>query len=648
MNNARPHRTSSLRWKSGDRNKTVHGFAVEPCKSAGRVYSNNSVRPLPDSFPPPNNTLYRDINEQSLSNGPAKTPKEPTCSEDLHATGLTIEYKTGLDTFRFPTPSPRPASSTSPRFPPWTPALQQSPLRSPYIGMAMGSPSHAPPNWGRSNTSDCVPSATHQPAPTRPSMEPRTQTERPTKLVGKQKKGSGWRSLGGLFRKTTSQDPSHVDAQTEQGKTSLEAFLHGERSTPRGPSCMAMPSAQNTSRISHSPHSSRSRATHSRNDSRGDQRTSALPAPQAKLKKNPRQRRPSHVERRSPRKEFEEAVMSRQYSSPMKEFEEAKVRQMIRHDSPFDTHRAPVEEPTPTVRAPKLDCDIPRPEMDRYSVMFSQLLDMQRKPSLLERRQSRMSRLMQVGHTPEQNDSYFQSPPPRSSTPPPPMPRPMSINVERRTRASTNTAPARRPPQELLLPRTYTAPPPLRPAPTAAPVSLTTSPSSALYSEPSLPPTPTTATTCTTTLDFPTLVSRDVEGEHTWLSPKGGSSLPPTTTSTSSIGVSTVSTVSTPLSIGRTSPTDTLTSRPTYPRIKSPADLERQIVQVSVARQVSVSRARTRVQQALPSKQPLKPRVVNLSGGEGRNRKSEVGLLVGSADGAAGEGEGEGMPVVGH
>jgi hypothetical protein len=64
---------------------------------------------------------------------------------------------------------------------------------------------------------------------------------------------------------------------------------------------------------------------------------------------------------------------------------------------------------------------------------------------------------------------------------------------------------------------------------------------------------------------------------------------------------------------------------PPYPRIKSPADLERQIVQVSVARQVSVSRARTRVQQALPSKQPLRPRVVNLS--FSGNRKSEVGLF---------------------
>ena len=60
-----------------------------------------------------------------------------------------------------------------------------------------------------------------------------------------------------------------------------------------------------------------------------------------------------------------------------------------------------------------------------------------------------------------------------------------------------------------------------------------------------------------------------------------------------------------------------------YPRVKSPEDLERQIVQVSVARQVSVSRARRQVQQAAASKQPLRPRVVELS----KNRKSTVVLI---------------------
>lgn len=59
-----------------------------------------------------------------------------------------------------------------------------------------------------------------------------------------------------------------------------------------------------------------------------------------------------------------------------------------------------------------------------------------------------------------------------------------------------------------------------------------------------------------------------------------------------------------------------------YPRVRSPEDLDRQIVQVSVARQVSVSRARDKVQRPFISKQPLKPRVVEL-----KNRKSTVVLI---------------------
>jgi len=62
-----------------------------------------------------------------------------------------------------------------------------------------------------------------------------------------------------------------------------------------------------------------------------------------------------------------------------------------------------------------------------------------------------------------------------------------------------------------------------------------------------------------------------------------------------------------------------------YPRIRSTQELERQIVQVSVARQVSVSKARRQVQQATASKQPLRPRVVDMS----KNRKSTLVLIEG-------------------
>jgi hypothetical protein len=48
-----------------------------------------------------------------------------------------------------------------------------------------------------------------------------------------------------------------------------------------------------------------------------------------------------------------------------------------------------------------------------------------------------------------------------------------------------------------------------------------------------------------------------------------------------------------------------------------------QIVQVSVARQVSVSKARRRVADAVEVKQPLRPRVVEL----GKNRKSTLVMI---------------------
>ena len=63
--------------------------------------------------------------------------------------------------------------------------------------------------------------------------------------------------------------------------------------------------------------------------------------------------------------------------------------------------------------------------------------------------------------------------------------------------------------------------------------------------------------------------------------------------------------------------------RDAYLRVKSPEALEKQMVQVSVARQVSVSKAQKQVRQARESKQPLRPRVVQLS----KNRKSTVVLI---------------------
>ena len=115
-------------------------------------------------------------------------------------------------------------------------------------------------------------------------------------------------------------------------------------------------------------------------------------------------------------------------------------------------------------------------------------------------------------------------------------------------------------------------------------------------------------------------------------------SLPPTPktyTSASDIESIAVVRVGSQKHTGRRTNPQTTTSKPKpnkqanlYLQVKSPDDLERQIVQVSVARQVSVSKARSQVRNALESKQPLRPRVVELN----KNRKSTVVLIEGGED----------------
>lgn len=58
------------------------------------------------------------------------------------------------------------------------------------------------------------------------------------------------------------------------------------------------------------------------------------------------------------------------------------------------------------------------------------------------------------------------------------------------------------------------------------------------------------------------------------------------------------------------------------PKAMSPVEYDSRVVQISVARSVSVSKARQRVKEPITSKQPLKPRVVQM-----KNRKSTVVLL---------------------
>ncbi|TKA28474.1 hypothetical protein B0A50_03941 [Salinomyces thailandicus] len=303
-----------------------------------------------------------------------------------------------------------------------------------------------------------------------------------------------------------------------------------------------------------------------------------------------------------------------------------------KHDSPMS-----VMAPRPIPRTPRLDLDIPNAQLERYSVMFEKLLEP--RQSILERRQSKAKRTRPVRKDglnmpnidkslPEKPPASYPDTPQRSATSPHPQRAPsLQIRVAKQQRT-----PAAEPVNATALPlqrpikRSNTAPPaaasPIAPnfsRPKAQTFSTTVSdhsPISPLSAEDSLPPTPTTVTTVTDTDSIVQPFSRLEQSTPTT------SRQYPNNEKASPIPA--IPTLSSPAS--QAGPSHHV--RPPYPSVTSPEDLERQIIQVSVARQVSVSNARRQVEEATAtSKQPMRPRVVEL----GRYRKSTV-VLIESAD----------------
>ena len=271
------------------------------------------------------------------------------------------------------------------------------------------------------------------------------------------------------------------------------------------------------------------------------------------------------------------------------------VDKQPRNDSPLSVNEEPEMLGVP--RTPRLDLDLPNPTFERYSVMFEKVLE-EPKPSLLERRQSRLQRnrstkrLDTVIDESDAQDPVCEGGQQQASASPY-IKKALSIRVNGINRP--------RPIQ-----RSKTAPPGAV-SPVAKGFSnpkiavMANSPASQSFIEGSLPPTPMTLATLSDS-DSVAVINDDLrqaksetdQSEPSW---------------------------------------DMVTSEPAtvspkrrrnpYLRVKSPDDLERQMVQVSVARQVSVSKARKQVEKSLPSKQPLRPKVVELS----KNRKSTVVLI---------------------
>ncbi|KAK4493775.1 hypothetical protein PRZ48_014960 [Zasmidium cellare] len=578
----------------------------------------------------PNTSAGLEKRKRSLSKPrmAAKEVKEPTCSEDLYLVGQTLEYKDGLDTFRFPTPSPRlpppPRSATFHHSP--SPLLKQhdSPLstyESPRIGVAIGSPSNAPPSWGRSFTADHISTRMPHP-PSRTPPRPPGEDLRASQSPQQRKKKSSWKTIGTIFRWTSK--PAQAQRPASRGNANLEdstitpcspiirTLAPSEAPSPVLPSPKPVANAQHRRMHSGSPslHQGEMRPE-SRN---GADRTSFMPALKARISRVPYTRGSTTP---SPR------LKTHRYQDSEDIFS---LKEQDRHDSPISPINTGLEALS-IPRTPRLDVTFERPEFERYSIMFEKLLSNDSKPSLLERRQSRLQRRRSGKRSATCEESaedlsvstHIPLLPQRALTSPH-LSRSLSIRVEGKnvevqgmTAEGPSTAIHR--PRPLL--RSNTAPPgAVSPVTAAFRERKTTlesspeSPGSAFFSEASIP-TPTTITTCT---DRESIQKELEQSEPSWdmitsIPVKIGS--PPKPAAESSKGK------------GR--------APEPYPRVKSPEDLERQIVQVSVARQVSVSRARSRVQKAVATssfKQPLRPRVVELS----KNRKSTVGILESADD----------------
>ncbi|EME88614.1 uncharacterized protein MYCFIDRAFT_87519 [Pseudocercospora fijiensis CIRAD86] len=544
----------------------------------------------------------------------AKDVKEvtqpPKCGEDLQKVGRTIEYTAGLDTFRFPTPSPRmpPPSATlqdGARFPGMAPRSatyqQLSPplinQESPHIGRAIGSPSNAPPSWGRSYTSDHISNRMpnrEPPSRVPPAVPPATELKQESPETRKKK--SSWKAFSSMFRKSSKRntDDSFYKVQMPAQPKTAGIQCHSPEPdrpcTPGTPlSCLRAPSPD-PGMFSHSRAPSCHRSQ-SRLDERNENRTSFMPAVKSKRLRSPVKRDGA----KSP--------------NPWRASEDIFSGRDGRHESPTSDHG---NEGMAVPRTPRLDLDLPAPEFPRYSVMFEKLLNGDSKPSLLERRQSKIHRTKSQKRRNGEPDAdgglqvNTNGSGVKRALTSPHLTRSLSIRVDGKKITEEPETAIHRP---RLIQRSKTAPPGAV-SPIAAAfmrqkeAQVDSSPDSSrqsMFSEPSLPPTPTTFTTCTDTSS----IRRVIEDSG----PSCDMMTSKTTAATSD-----------DLSSHRSARTEP------YPRVKSPEDLERQIVQVSVARQVSVSRARTRVQRAASSKaaaQPLRPRVVELT----KNRKSTVGVV---------------------
>jgi len=547
-----------------------------------------------------------------------------------HSATESLEIRSGGDTLTFSFPSPGPPAPKSATF--QTSSLPSVTMGSPAIGVALGSPTHGRA-WGRSFTSDHISNRMpKQPLIALPSTL-RDDPEVDAPETQSRKKKSGWKTLSSLLRSKARKPPIP------------EPFykVRPEKSTPATPRYVMRPlgvleTPETSPQPTPSPPLISSQHERTPSSARGMARIEA----RAEADRAALMPRVGRIMRRTSSmflRDHASASPPAHARPPVRDsadiFDPLGVSE--RKDSPMlDTEgRIPCAIP----RTPALDLDIPNADMERYSVMFEKLLEP--RQSILERRQSKKLHRLKTGSEEdgpitmkEQNtvalaiDQGVNKPTvPQRSVTSPHLTRAPSLTIRVNGTTVLSSSPTEEPTTAIHRPgpmkRSCTAPAMSfspaapnfsRPRPSASTSSLVSGPHTApSYGDHSLPPTPPS----TTTSDSLTIIDRPTDPALPLPSDTTKSKQPPRDKLTSD----------------RASPRAHASAeddkeglrrdRDLYVRVKSPEDLERQIVQVSVARQVSVSRARRQVQHAVESKQPLRPRVVELS----KNRKSTLVMI---------------------
>ncbi|KAM0720687.1 hypothetical protein Q7P37_004824 [Cladosporium fusiforme] len=283
-----------------------------------------------------------------------------------------------------------------------------------------------------------------------------------------------------------------------------------------------------------------------------------------------------------------------------------------------------LDEPNST---PKLDTVIPDGGFPRYSVMFEKLLEPKPKPSLLERRLSKRTQMERINAQDSNNAVTGETTSLQRSVTSPHLTRMPSLtihvaNSNHATKSKATHHSSRRP----------AAPKRSNTTPTTAHLALPAFNARTPVTAKAIPLPKQSTNSSSTTSANPTTVISSPDSINSMLSEN---SLPPTPTTATSIASSIDTTVFGPSSTSKATTTPSppppipsrSAERPHLMR-NPPTGTEpfnRQIVQVSVARQVSVSKARRRVADASEVKQPLRPRVVEL----GKNRKSTLVMIEG-------------------